>query len=47
MVDYLISKGVEPERLVSVGKGLKEPIADNATDAGRILNRRTEVKVIE
>jgi outer membrane protein OmpA-like peptidoglycan-associated protein/outer membrane protein W len=38
--DYLTSRGVDPARLKSVGKGESEPVADNATDAGRQENRR-------
>ena len=38
--DYLTSRGVDPSRLSSVGKGLTAPIADNATAEGRQLNRR-------
>jgi outer membrane protein OmpA-like peptidoglycan-associated protein/outer membrane protein W len=38
--DYLASRGISPSRLQTVGKGEAEPIADNATDAGRQLNRR-------
>ncbi len=38
--DYLTSRGVDPARLKSVGKGESAPIADNATAEGRQLNRR-------
>ena len=38
--DYLTSRGVDPARLKSVGKGESEPVADNATDDGRQQNRR-------
>jgi outer membrane protein W len=38
--DYLTSRGVDPARLSSIGKGLTMPIADNATAEGRQLNRR-------
>ena len=38
--DYLSSRGVDPARLKSVGKGEAEPIADNATAEGRQQNRR-------
>jgi OOP family OmpA-OmpF porin len=38
--DYLASRGVNPARLQSVGKGESQPVADNATDAGRAQNRR-------
>ena len=38
--DYLSSRGVDPARLSSVGKGESAPIADNATEEGRQENRR-------
>jgi OOP family OmpA-OmpF porin len=38
--DYLTSRGVDPSRLKSVGKGESEPIADNKTAEGRQQNRR-------
>jgi OOP family OmpA-OmpF porin len=38
--DYLTSRGVDPARLKSVGKGEAEPIASNDTEEGRQLNRR-------
>ncbi|MCH8487431.1 MAG: OmpA family protein [Candidatus Cyclonatronum sp.] len=44
--DYLASLGVERGRLVVEGRGLTEPIADNATDEGRALNRRIEVVIV-
>lgn len=41
-VDFLIGAGIEPERLSSVGFGETRPIAENATTAGRALNRRLD-----
>jgi outer membrane protein len=38
--DYLSSRGVDPARLSSIGKGESAPIADNATEEGRQENRR-------
>jgi len=38
--DYLASRGVDPARLKSVGKGESDPIADNKTAEGRQENRR-------
>ncbi len=38
--DYLSSRGVDPARLKSEGKGEAEPIADNKTADGRQENRR-------
>ncbi len=45
--NYLVTKGVEEERLEYEGYGFDQPIADNSTAAGRAQNRRVEVKVIE
>lgn len=43
---YLESKGVAANRLRSFGHGEEEPVADNATAAGRAQNRRVEFKVV-
>lgn len=43
---YAISQGVPAARLVTIGKGFAEPIGDNATDAGRALNRRVEIVIV-
>ncbi len=43
--DYLISKGIEADRMTSAGYGESRPIATNATDAGRAQNRRTELVI--
>jgi len=45
VTDYLRSKGVIPQRLVSVGQGENSPRATNATEEGRRLNRRVEIVV--
>ncbi len=39
---YLVANGENPERYVVVGYGESQPIADNATAAGRARNRRIE-----
>lgn len=46
VVNYLIQKGIKPERLVAKGFGATKPIADNKTEEGRAQNRRTELKVL-
>jgi len=43
---YLVSKGVEPNRIYTEGKGEKQPAYTNKTREGRAKNRRTEVEVI-
>jgi outer membrane protein OmpA-like peptidoglycan-associated protein len=45
--DYLVAKGVARNRIVINGHGSREPIADNATEAGRARNRRVEIFVAE
>ena len=42
VVDYLISKGIDAKRLASKGFGETQPIADNSTEEGKAMNRRTE-----
>jgi len=42
---HLISMGIDAKRLQYIGMGDKQPIADNNTDAGRALNRRTEAEI--
>ncbi len=44
---YIIDKGILPQRVSYSGKGMKDAIATNDTDAGRAKNRRTELKIIE
>ena len=46
VVDYLISKGVDPDRLSYIGYGSAKPIAPNTTEEGRALNRRVEIKIL-
>ena len=46
IVDYLIKRGIEPERLTFIGYGFNKPIASNDTAEGRSLNRRTEFKIV-
>ena len=43
---YMISKGIEPNRVYTEGKGEKQPVADNKTSDGRAKNRRVEIEVI-
>ena len=43
---YLVSRGVEPNRIYTEGKGEKQPVASNKTGDGRQKNRRVEIEVI-
>ncbi len=43
---YLVSKGIEANRVYTEGKGEKQPAADNKTSAGRAKNRRVEIEVV-
>ena len=43
---YLVSKGIEANRVYTEGKGKSQPIADNKTAAGRAKNRRVEIEVV-
>jgi OOP family OmpA-OmpF porin len=43
---YLVSQGVEKNRVYTEGKGEKSPVADNKTAEGRAKNRRVEVEVV-
>ncbi|HEX4326751.1 MAG TPA: OmpA family protein, partial [Burkholderiales bacterium] len=43
---YLVSKGIEPNRVYTEGKGKKQPVADNKTAEGRAKNRRVEIEVV-
>jgi len=40
---YLAARGVDPNRIVIAGRGEREPVADNRTEAGRAQNRRVEI----
>lgn len=46
VVEFLISKGIDPKRLQYKGFGKTRPIDTNATEEGRAHNRRVEFKVI-
>lgn len=44
---YLVDKGLSADRFTAVGNGEANPIADNKTKKGRMMNRRVEFKVAE
>jgi OOP family OmpA-OmpF porin len=43
---YLVTQGVETNRVYTEGKGETQPVADNTTAAGRAKNRRVTVEVV-
>lgn len=47
VMNYLISKGIDPARLEAKGYGMSIPVESNKTEEGKAQNRRTEVKVLE
>ncbi len=44
---YIITRGIDPSRLTAKGYGSAVPVESNATAAGKAINRRTEVKILE
>jgi outer membrane protein OmpA-like peptidoglycan-associated protein/tetratricopeptide (TPR) repeat protein len=46
VVNYLIGKGINNNRLSFKGFGETNPVGDNGTEQGRALNRRTELSVV-
>jgi OmpA-OmpF porin, OOP family len=43
---YLVSKGIDANRIYTEGKGEAMPAADNSTREGRAKNRRVEIEVV-
>lgn len=44
--NYLVSRGIDPARIKTVGYGKRKPVAPNDTEFGRRLNRRTEIVIL-
>jgi outer membrane protein OmpA-like peptidoglycan-associated protein/ABC-type amino acid transport substrate-binding protein len=38
--------GIQPARFQTIGRGASNPVAPNTTEAGRQLNRRTDIRVV-
>ena len=47
VMEYIISKGIDPSRITSHGYGETKPVATNDTDEGRQLNRRVEFEILK
>ncbi|MCG8577783.1 MAG: OmpA family protein [Flavobacteriales bacterium] len=45
--NYLIKKGISADRLIAKGYGESSPIADNSSESGKALNRRTEIHILD
>ena len=43
--DYLVSKGIDADRLQAIGYGESRPIENNTSARGRAYNRRTELRI--
>ncbi|MEM6725953.1 MAG: OmpA family protein, partial [Bacteroidota bacterium] len=43
---YLIENGISSNRLIAVGYGKEQPIADNSTLEGRRRTQRVEIKIL-
>jgi len=46
VLDYIVAKGISPDRVESIGYGSTNPVATNRTAKGRATNRRTEFKIV-
>jgi outer membrane protein OmpA-like peptidoglycan-associated protein len=47
VMDYILSKGIAPNRIISQGYGETKPVVPNDTDENRQLNRRVEFKILK
>ena len=45
--DYLINRGISPDRLHYKGYGEKVPLYDNASEEGKRKNRRTDIRILK
>ena len=43
---YLVGKGIDPEKIKTIGMGEKDPLLPNTTPAGRAVNRRVEIELV-
>src|SRR6476619_4141355 len=47
VMEYILSKGIAPNRITSKGYGETMPVVPNDTDEQRQLNRRVEFKIVK
>ncbi len=47
VMNYMVSKGIDPARLEAKGYGMSVPVESNKTEEGKAQNRRTEVKILD
>jgi outer membrane protein OmpA-like peptidoglycan-associated protein len=47
VMEYILSKGIAPNRIISQGYGETKPVVPNDTDENRQLNRRVEFKILK
>ena len=47
VMQYIISQGVEADRLSAKSYGESQPVADNEAEEGRIMNRRVELRILK
>jgi outer membrane protein OmpA-like peptidoglycan-associated protein len=47
VASWLIQRGIEGERIESVGYGKRKPLVANDSEENRAINRRVEIKVLE
>lgn len=45
VADYVAERGIARERLITIGAGSSQPVADNTTRYGRGLNRRIDIRL--
>jgi outer membrane protein OmpA-like peptidoglycan-associated protein len=44
--NYLVNKGINPNRIQTSGMGAENPLYENTTESGREKNRRVEIKIL-
>ena len=47
VLQYLVARGVAPERLVAKGYGESRPVANNRSPDGKAKNRRVEFQILK